>query len=76
MAAAAAVTGHLTDVRRLLPSSEERAGHAEQDELIAQLIAAMKPKPQVKPVARLGPPTSSLLSADTAVISDPSKVFM
>ena len=56
MAAAAAVAGYLTDVRKFLPAAESDRSivdSTEEDEVVAKLIAAMTPRPGSKPVARI-----------------------
>eukprot|EP01036_Dinobryon_divergens_P024768 gene24768-33245_t len=56
MAAAAAVAGYLTDVRKFLPVDESGRPSAEvveEDDVVAKLIAAMTPRPGSKPVARI-----------------------
>ena len=56
MAAAAAVAGYLTDVRKFLPAAESgrpSANVTEDDDVVAKLIAAMTPRPGSRPVARI-----------------------
>lgn len=67
MAAAAAVTGGLTDIRKMtLASIPEPA-----DDVLATLIASMQNKPSVNPVARF----QASKGAVAASATDPNKVF-
>ena len=79
MAAAAAVCGALTDVRKLSIASSGTSQQSEDLDLVmTQLIAAMQPRPSFAPAARLKKSISTTLEAvtDTVVVSDPSKAFM
>jgi 3-isopropylmalate dehydratase len=74
MAAAAAVTGGLTDVRKMkiseLPSPK--------DDVVGTLIAAMeaaRPAPRVTPAAAAAAASAAASAGKSAATSDPSKVF-
>lgn len=72
MAAAAAVTGCLTDVRKL--PSLASIGPSPTEDMLAALIAAMAPKPSVRPVARIAAALGG--SAEKGSACDPSKQFI
>jgi 3-isopropylmalate dehydratase len=70
MAAAAAVTGGLTDVRKLQLAEIS----APADDVLAALVASMQSKPATNPVARIQP-TAASKGAKAASATDPNKVF-
>ena len=72
MAAAAAVTGGLADIRKLSLSQIPEPS----DDVLATLLAAMEPKPSVRPPARLKPAAPAAGAAGAGAATDPSKVFV
>jgi hypothetical protein len=73
MAAAAAVFGVLTDIRKL-NINEDATLVPPEDEILSNIVAAMEPRPSVKPIGRLLAHSGESLSS-SSVSSDPNKIF-